>query len=265
MKIHLRTQEIDVFEYAENYEPTLLLGKSKFINDEFPGYAHQAALDEQLVPLCLSLPEHGPTKSQFEQLLRNERIELSGFELRPSETLPSLDDACGKWYSYRDLTRCSETAQSTGIDNAPLVPQSYNALLALTKNIVDPIIDYFGRIELTYGFCSPQLARAIKRQGTGRIAANLDQHAAHEVDRSGNLICSRGGAAVDFLIRDEDMYAVAEWIAANLPFDRIYIYGTDRPIHVSFSPEPARQVVFVDRSDGKVRPWIVQDFSVLPR
>lgn len=265
VKIHLRTQEIDVFEYAENYEPTLLLGKSNFINEEFPGYTQQAAFDEQILPLCLSLPEHGPTKPQFEQLLRNERIELSGFELRPSGTIPSLDDACGRWYSYRDLTQCSETAQSAGIENAPLVPQSYNALLALTKNILDPVIDYFGRIELTYGFCSPQLARAIKRRGVGRIAANLDQHAAHEVDRAGNQICSRGGAAIDFLIQDEDMYAVAEWIAHNLPFDRIYIYGIDHPIHVSFSLEPARQVVFVDRSNRKVRPRIVQDFSALPR
>lgn len=265
VKIHLRTQQIDVFENGENYEPTLLLGKSRFINEEFPGYSQQAALDEQLLSLCLSLPTHGPTKSQFEQLLRDERMELSGFELRPSQTIPSLDDACGRWYSYRDLTQCSETVQSTGVENVPLVPQSYNALLALAKNILDPVIDYFGRIELTYGFCSPQLARAIKRRGMGRIAPSLDQHAAHEVDHSGNLICAREGAAVDFLIRDEDMYAVAEWIAANLPFNRIYIYAMDRPIHVSFGPEPAKQIVFVDRSEGKVRPRIVQDFSTLPR
>ncbi|QBQ95915.1 DNA phosphorothioation-associated putative methyltransferase [Paraburkholderia pallida] len=265
VKIHLRTQQIDVFESGENYEPTLLLGKSKFINEEFPGYSQQVALDEQLLSLCRSLPAHGPTKSQFEQLLRDERMELSGFELRPSQAIPSLDDACGRWYTYRDLTQCSETAQSTGIENTPLVPQSYNALFALVKNIIDPVIDYFGRIELTHGFCSPQLARAIKRQGVGRIATNLDQHAAHEINGSGNLICSRGGAAVDFLIHDENMYEVAEWITANLPFDRIYIYGTDRPIHVSFSLEPAKQVVFVDRSGGKVRPRIVQDFSALPR
>ncbi|WP_175684566.1 DNA phosphorothioation-associated putative methyltransferase [Burkholderia anthina] len=265
VKIHLRTQEIDVFEYTDHYEPTVLLGKSKFINEEFPGYAQQAALDEQLLPLCQSLPEHGPTKLEFDQHLRKERIELSGFELRPSQAIPSLDDACGKWYTYRDLTQCSETVRNTGIENAPLLPQSYNALLALTKNILDPVIDYFGRIELTYGFCSPQLARTIKRLGTGRIAANIDQHISHEVDRFGNLICSRGGAAVDFLIQDEDMYAVAEWITASLPFDRIYIYGEDRPIHVSYSLEPARQVIFVDRSDGKVRPRIVKDFSALPR
>ncbi|WP_376303335.1 hypothetical protein, partial [Streptomyces sp. NPDC056045] len=109
------------------------------------------------------------------------------------------------------------------------------------------------------------LARAIKRRGVGRIAPDLDQHAAHEVDRFGKLICARAGAAVDFLIEDEDMYAVAEWIAINLPFDRIYIYGANRPIHVSFGPEPARQIVFVDRSNGRVRPRIVRDFSALPR
>jgi hypothetical protein len=32
-------------------------------------------------------------------------------------------------------------------------------------------------------------------------------------------------------------------VAARLPFDRLYFYGTDRPIHVSVGPEEARGVV----------------------
>jgi hypothetical protein len=53
-------------------------------------------------------------------------------------------------------------------------------------------------------------------------------------------VCNRGGAAWDFLVEDEDMRDVAEWIIANLPLDRLYFYGPDRPIHVSYAPEPAR-------------------------
>ena len=33
------------------------------------------------------------------------------------------------------------------------------------------------------------------------------------------------------------MREVATWIAANCHFDRLYFYGKDRPIHVSFGPE----------------------------
>jgi hypothetical protein len=44
---------------------------------------------------------------------------------------------------------------------------------------LDPVIDWFGMIELTYGFCSPALARQV----SGRIDPKRDQHAAHERNR----------------------------------------------------------------------------------
>jgi hypothetical protein len=42
---------------------------------------------------------------------------------------------------------------------------------------------------------------------------------------------------VDFLVRDEDMREVMTWIPANCRFDRIYLYGADRPLHVSIGPQ----------------------------
>ena len=36
---------------------------------------------------------------------------------------------------------------------------------------------------------------------------------------------------------------VARWIVANTPFDRLYFSGDDLPLHVSYGPEQARQVV----------------------
>lgn len=100
-------------------------------------------------------------------------------------------------------------------------------------------IDYFGMIRLTYGFCSPELAREIP----GRIDPKRDQHAAHELNRCGNLVCPRLGAAVDFVVEDESMLEVAQWVVANTPFDRLYFYGDDLPLHVSFGPDHSRQVV----------------------
>ena len=119
----------------------------------------------------------------------------------------------------------------------PLNPATYNALYDLATQILDPVIDYFGGIQLTYGFCSLGLGKHI----TKRVAPKLDQHASFEVSRAGGLICDRGGAACDFIVEDEDMREVAHWIVTNTPFDRLYFYGSDRPIHVSYSSAPAGQ------------------------
>ena len=46
---------------------------------------------------------------------------------------------------------------------------------------------------------------------------------------------------MDFIVDDEDMLDVARWVVANTPFDRLYVYGPDLPIHVSYGPRaPAR-------------------------
>jgi DNA phosphorothioation-associated putative methyltransferase len=264
IKIRLRTQEIDVFEYEGQYEPTILLGKSRFVNEEYPDYARQVAFDEQLLPFCQDFPEHGPTASQLNEVLRFERLAVTGFELRPAETIPDLADRCGTWLTYRDLIQCGETVHATKCENMPQSPHSFNALRALVKHVLDPIIEYFGGVEITFGFCSPDLARAIRRRRVGRIAPQLDQHAASEYNASGHPICDRGGAAVDFLVPDENMYEVAKWITENLPYDRLYIYGPSRPLHVSYGPQQSKQTVFVDRSDGKVRPRRVTNFAELP-
>jgi hypothetical protein len=42
---------------------------------------------------------------------------------------------------------------------------------------------------------------------------------------------------VDFLVRDEDMREVMTWISANCPFNRMYLYGADRSLHVSVGPQ----------------------------
>jgi hypothetical protein len=42
-------------------------------------------------------------------------------------------------------------------------------------------------------------------------------------------------------VADEDMEEVARWIMANLPYDRLYFYGKDRPIHLSHSQNPAME------------------------
>jgi DNA phosphorothioation-associated putative methyltransferase len=240
VKVRLRDQDFDIFAYTGSYLPTVLYHKSRYINEEFPHYAEQLAFDESFEKLALfDLSGHGLPEDAVLRTLNAARYELGPFGLQRSMTIPHLDDPCGSHFKYRDLVECGETWETTKVDNAPRSPDSYTALCDLARYILDPVIDYFGAIKLTYGFARTSLTKHIR----GRIAPSLDQHASYELTSTGRAVCSRSGAAVDFLVEYEDMRGVAEWVAANTPFDRLYFYGSDRPIHVSYGPEHNREVV----------------------
>lgn len=232
VKIKLREQDLDIFDYGETYESPYLYRKSRYINEEFPYYAEQLAFDDALLAAgLLDFNDFGPKPGDFDSRLAKARWQIDGFQLVRSRNIPALDSPCGRYFTYRKLIECGETQVRTGLPNLPKEPGSYNALYELATKILDPLIDYYGMIKLTYGFCSPELSRYIK----GRVAPKLDQHAAHELNRVGKPVCPRLGAAVDFIVEDEDMKEVAYWIMANLTFDRLYFYGPDRPIHISYS------------------------------
>lgn len=242
VKIKLREQDIDYFLYGESFEPPYLFYKSRYINEEFTGYPEQVEFEETLDSLGLfDLSGYGPAPHEFNVLLARHRWALEGLALVRSTTIPDLDEPCGRFLSYQQLIACGETQAATGLANLPTRPESYTALHDLAVAVLDPVIDYFGMIRLTYGFCSAALAKHIP----GRIEPKLDQHTAHELNRLGKPICPRLGAAIDFWVEDESMLEVAQWIVANTPFDRLYYYGNDQPLHVSHGPEHKRQVVLM--------------------
>jgi hypothetical protein len=124
-------------------------------------------------------------------------------------------------------------------------------LAALCQHIIDPVIDGFGRerFQLTYGFCSVDLKRWLAKTDpvtgvkNGIVSPERDQHMAHEVNRNGKYYCSRLGAACDFRIVDLPSDALVAWVLAQgLPFDSLYFYGAERPIHISYGPQHKRDV-----------------------
>lgn len=238
VKVIVRKLDCDVFEYGSPaYPKPMLYRKSRYLHEDYPGYAEQLAFDEAVERFgMLRDSEFGPTAEEFAALLEAKRLAVRGMHLLRSTSIPDLDSCCGASLTYRSLIQCGETRQRLGITNLPRNSETYNALYDLSTQILDPVIEYFGSIRLTYGFSSTELARNIRRG----IAPKLDQHVACERGPKGTLICNRGGAACDFIVEDEDMREVAKWIVVNLPFDRLYFYGSDRPIHVSYAPEPAR-------------------------
>ncbi|AFL73685.1 DNA phosphorothioation-associated putative methyltransferase [Thiocystis violascens] len=255
VKIKLRDLDIEYFAYGEEYAPPYLFHKSRYLNEEFPNYPEQVAFEQALDDLGqFDLTGYGPPPEAFLETLARHRWTLAGFDLVRPRTLAELDAPCGRFLTFRQLIACGETQADTGLPNLPRQPESYDALLELTERVLDPVIDYFGMIRLTYGFCSPQLARQIP----GRIDPKRDQHAAHELNRLGKPVCDRLGAAVDFIVEDESMLEVARWIVANTPFDRLYFYGDDLPIHVSHGPNRDRQIVLmIAGKSGRLVPQVV--------
>jgi hypothetical protein len=152
-----------------------------------------------------------------------------------------LDALCSRHVRWRELLECGETWRrlaSAGQSwaNLPQQPQSWQGLAALAGTLLDPLIDRYGPLQITYGFAGPLLTRHI----AARIAPSLDQHAGSELNRRGQPICARLGQACDFAVPGQPSGEVARWIVANLPFDRLYFYGDDRPLHLSYGPENAR-------------------------
>ncbi|KUY48845.1 DNA phosphorothioation-associated putative methyltransferase [Burkholderia sp. RF2-non_BP3] len=252
VKINLRKQGLVIFDYGEAYPPPYLYKKSRFLNEESPSYSEQVLFEEALEELgVFDLNGYGPDVATFDAKLDEMRLAVDGYKLIRSKSIPPLDQKCGRYFTYRDLVECGETQAAHDIGNMPVEPESFNALFDLAHHVIDPVIDYFGMVKLTFGFCSPTLAAQIK----GRISPKLDQHAAHERTRRGGYICERLGAACDFVVEDEDMAMVVEWIIDNVEFDRLYFYGRHRPIHISYSSTPARQVIdMIETPAGNVVP-----------
>ncbi|MEY4749828.1 MAG: hypothetical protein RIQ60_2042 [Pseudomonadota bacterium] len=245
VKVNVRKQDYDLFEYGSAAHPKpLLYRKSRYLHEDYPGYAEQFAFDEALAATgILGESEFGPTLEELVHSLEHRRLAVSGMRLVRSSRIPDLDQACGSHFTYRSFIECGDTQRRLGIRNLPLNPATYNALHDLAVNILDPVIDYFGGIKLTYGFCSKELASNIP----AGIAPSLDQHASCELRADSQPICSRMGASCDFIVQDEDMLEVARWLMQNTPFDRLYVYGKSLPLHVSIGPQDSRQAYFVER------------------
>ncbi|MBK6759003.1 MAG: hypothetical protein IPG70_16020 [Moraxellaceae bacterium] len=137
VKIKLRVQDFDYFEYGEEYEPTYLYLKSKYLNEDRVEYADQLEFDEKLESLSLfDLSGHGPKPSVFHQVLANARWQVRDQQLIRSQLAPDLDDDCGDNFTYRDLIECGETWQKIKPNNNPVRSESYTAPYELAKNIL---------------------------------------------------------------------------------------------------------------------------------
>ncbi|MFB2898744.1 hypothetical protein ACE1CI_38010 [Aerosakkonemataceae cyanobacterium BLCC-F50] len=160
----------------------------------------------------------------------------------------------GKYLTLEEFCTCTQTYQKYADQINPFpenLAETLPAIEALTQFILEPIINYFGveNFRLTYGFCSKDLKKYLAKKDpetglkNGRVAPEIDQHLAHEINKNGKYYCQRLGSACDFLILGSGSDRVIDWILAQkLPFDSLYFYGVDRPIHISYGPQNKREI-----------------------
>ena len=162
---------------------------------------------------------------------------------------------CSRYFRYADLIECGETWRTlhdrgAPVANLPARDETFEGIAGLAAEILDPLLDRFGPLELTYGFAGPALTRHVR----GRISPPHDQHAGSETTSRGALVCARRGQSCDLRVASIGAFEVAGWIRANLPFDRMYLYGDARPLHVSYGPERAGKVYAMVRATRGVVP-----------
>ena len=161
----------------------------------------------------------------------------------------------GKAITINDLIECGETQLKLDLNNSPKQIESFDALFELIEQILNPVAKYLGDVQLSYGFCSLELSKHIH----SRIYPKLDQHSACELNNKGDLICQRKGASCDFYVQGLSSLTLAKWVSANTEFDRLYFYGEDLPIHVSYGPDHSQQIVtMTEGKSGKLIPKVVK-------
>lgn len=123
----------------------------------------------------------------------------------------------------------SETAARRGIDNAP--PEHVvNSLAILCDELLEPIRERFGPVQITSGYRSPELNRAV---GGSSGSQHIKGEAADLV------VPGRSAFEVCEIIRDE----------LDLPFHQL-IHEFGDWVHISMAPDatvPRRQCLTIDR------------------
>ena len=83
VKIRLRDQDIDFFDYSGDYEPQPLYLKSRYIDESFTHYNEQLKFDDKLASTGLfDLSGFGPSRHELMTRLQRSGLQIDGFNLR---------------------------------------------------------------------------------------------------------------------------------------------------------------------------------------
>jgi DNA phosphorothioation-associated putative methyltransferase len=83
IKVRMRDQDVDFFDYVEPYRPPLLYWKSRLIDDTFDDYKKQISFDKKLseTGIMEGDREYGSMRSELDKQLREIGLEIRGYRL----------------------------------------------------------------------------------------------------------------------------------------------------------------------------------------
>lgn len=81
IKVKLRDQDIDFFDYVERYAPPPLYWKSRYIDETFKDFSKQKSFDKKLAsfPFIDQTKEFGPSRDELEEQLTKEGKVIKGY------------------------------------------------------------------------------------------------------------------------------------------------------------------------------------------
>ena len=163
IKINLGQLDYEEFDYEDDEGGQLIVYKSLVLNEEYERYEEQKEIEEQIdkLNLRISFPKLTTNAHWFRNQLMEKRFEETKNTLRRSVDIPDIDQKCGKHFKFSDFLTCSETYKKNTCINIPKTSETYNAIADLNTLILDPLIEYYGMIQLTYGFSSTELIKRI--------------------------------------------------------------------------------------------------------
>lgn len=90
VKLNLRKQDFDIFDYSGQFRTASSYRKSRFINEELPNFAKQVAFEEALDDVGLmQFTGYGPSASEFDRVLEERRYAIDGYALIRSKVIPT--------------------------------------------------------------------------------------------------------------------------------------------------------------------------------
>jgi hypothetical protein len=146
----------------------------------------------------------------------------------------------GKYFMLSDFLY-SETAVIKGISNCPpLAGREVESIKGLCAAILDPVVERFGAISITFGYVSPELQRAIP----GRMRPSV-----HNICPAGKAVL---GAAADFQAHNTEYSHkdILLWIAGSCTYDRLILYPGSTIVCVAWSDKPrshCKQWIYPDQ------------------
>lgn len=155
------------------------------------------------------------------------------------------DVRVGKYFMLSDFLY-SQTAITKGIPNIPIgwSGAEVRGIQGLCENILDPVVDIFGPVSVTFGFCSLQLWKYWYPSKQNPVALHLFK------PPQGGI-----GGAADILVHShpKNPRPVFNWIRQNCKHDRLILYPGSTIICVAWTEikprSHAKEWVFADSGD----------------